>query len=324
MLLKHFDPNTRQNFFREPRTPNAKLGEGIEAIKGGVGKAKEQAKKVGAKAGIIKSVSKRFGKWLVTPKGLVSGVLKSPFWATYNLGRVPFRVYEGANTYVKTKSAELIGNTREGAKKVLNRFGNITYSGARSGYYLVVAPPLEAIYGNTVRFGKRAFVDNYFTLFNTLYNAPATFVGRTIDFAKEGGRYVKNICGVRNAVSNVLTGTKCLFTGKFKEAAKNYAVAPFQPFIQTAKVPYRLGAIPYHTGAQVALGAGEVATNMGCALMTPVETTLNGYRAMAKSTEFFKDLGWETGKSKSYRERIGGMRHKIGNIFKRREGFAFV
>lgn len=324
MLLKRFNPNPRQYFFGESRTPAASLEQGVESIKGGLSKAKGEIKKVGEKAGKVKGISKRFGKWLITPTGILTSPIKVPAWAAHKVASIPYNLYKGANEYTKLKSAELIVDTRDGSRKVFNRVSNIAYSGGRAGYYLTVAPPLEAVYGNTVRFTKRAVVDNYFATFNGLYNIPATFVGRTINFGKETGRWIANLFGIRNALSNTWAGITSVFRRQFKEAGKNFAMAPCQPFYQTAKVPLALGAIPAHTVAQAAVSAADVGTNMACAMMTPAETTLNGYRSMAKSTDFFKDVGIETGKSRSYRERIGNMRGKIGNIFKHREGFAFI
>ncbi len=324
MLLKRFNQNPRQYFFGESRTPAASLEQGVESIKSGLGKAKGEIARASEKVGKVKGISKRIGKWLITPTGLLTSPIKVPAWAAYKVGSIPYGLYKGANEYAKLKSAEMIEGTREGARKIFNRAGNIAYSGGRAGYYLAVAPPLEAVYGNTVRFTRRAVLDNYFATFNGLYNIPATFVGKTIDFGKETGRWIANLFGIRNALSNTWAGVKSVFRGQFEDAGKNFAMAPFQPFYQTAKVPLALGAIPAHTVAQAAVSTADVGTNMACAMMTPVETAVNGYRAMAKSADFPKDLGIETGKSRSFRERIGDMRSRVNNLFTHREGFAFA
>jgi len=324
MLLTHFERNGRQKFFKESRLLGASLGAGLDSIKG---KAKQLAAgggKVVEKAGIAKEAGKKFWGWLSKPTGVLSAPIKVPAWALHQTGRIPFRLYQGANEYVKKRTAEFINQTREGATKILNRTSNIAYSAARSGVYLIAAPPFEAFYGHFIRLPLRAIVKNYFAVFNTLYNVIATPVARTVAFGKESFNYLKNIFGVRNVISNVLTGTKALFNRDFKEMAKNYAMAPLQPFVQMAKVPLALAAIPVFTGAQVALGGAEVAANMTSAALVPVETTLNGYRYMAKSTDFFRDLSKETGRTNSFRERLGGIRDKISNIFVPQGGFAYA
>lgn len=311
--------------FRENRLVYANgLSAGVDAFKGGLSQMKGDLVNAKEKAGIAKRMLSGSWNWLANPSSLMGYATRFPFMAADRMSRIPARFYRGVDGFVRQKTATLAASTRDQVGKALNRGSNFAYAGARSGYYIGAAPALEAIYGNTLRFGRRAVLDNYYATFNTLYNVPATLVRKTLDFGKESVNYVKNIFGVRNAVQNVLDGGRALRARNFREGLKQLFKAPFQPVIQASKVPIALGAVPTHTVAQLGLGVADVGSNMAAAMLTPVETTMNGYRAMKKGTEFFGTVSHETGHGEAYGRRIKGIRSKVTDVFGPTKGFSFA
>lgn len=276
------------------RTRNAMV-KGVDFIK----HSPEKAGKVG------QFFSKAYQWAAADPRSIVGAVFRLPllpFWASRKV--IESQPYKDITSYYDEKKKFLIEAVRGTIGKVFERAQDTSYVALKTGYHVAATPALEA--GMIpLRMAKRALFDNAVTGLNAVWQIPTTGIKKGVHLLGTGWEWLKNVGGVRNSVGRVLNGGKALWNREWKEAAKNFVLAPFEPVLQTAKVPIAAAAIPGYMAAEAAMAGAQMVGHSVRAGLTPVEAVVNSFSGYQKGYNTLKDYVSEFApEAKGYRDRI--------------------
>ena len=257
------------------------------------------AKNIAAKVGVIR----KFGQWLITPKGVTGYIGKLPFYGPYH-------------AYQKAKAATIFGYNQAKArlapywgptKKTLQ----VVPDTAVGAGQIVGGPFYEAYKGAFVDFPQRAFINSARIEMAALWNIPAAGATSAVNAGKTILASPWNIpMGFLRGAHDILwKAPQLLMHREVRKAVMTVLGGAGRPFAEIGKVPLSVLNIPYQVGMETALAATQMGLNVASAISTPLEAAIKGYRWMGRG---FSGIGhavvesFRLGHAQSFRERFRG------------------